>query len=477
MTDPRVSENVGVTRGGAVPPRSLEAERSVLGELLMNNSAWETIDGVIQADDFYDAAHRKVFRCISDLMDTGSPADMITVGSRMRDNKTLDEVGGSDFLADLTDVPSGGRNLKGHAQIIRDCAVLRELISVNEEIRDSAFHPGAKSPREVIDEAESRLLAVSARQDHLHKSYQPIADFSGDVMDTISKLAERRPGDVIGVPTGFADLDTLTSGLQPNELVIIAGRPGMGKTSLAMDIAKHVSDPTRSSEHGHGVMMFSLEMSGEQLMTRLLGNMGRIDYHKLRTGKLSSQEIDGINDTIGRIEGLDLYIDDTGDIDVMQIKAKARRLQREMKKRGRRLTMVVVDYLQLVRGGSGSDSIDNRAQVVSAITRGLKMLARELNIVVVAMSQLNRALETRHSKRPMLADLRESGAIEQDADLIMFLYRESEYNRDLPEEEATKAEIIVGKHRNGPTGMVEVTFLKQFASFRNRARPSNLPEY
>ncbi len=453
-------------RPGLVPPQSLEAERSVLGQLLVNNSAWEAVDGVITAEDFYDAGHRLVFECVRDLMDEGMPADLITVAKRLRDHGKLDRVGGADGLADLTQILSGGENLKGHARIIRDSATLRELISVTKEIGEHAYRPGGDDPRQVIDMAESRLLAVSERQSQLSRGYQAIGKFGDQVMDMIDRLSRRTDKtEVIGTPTGFYDLDRLTSGLQVNELAIIAGRPSMGKTSLALDIARHVADRETRTEHGNGVMMFSLEMSGEQLMTRMLGNVGEINYHKLRTGDLTEREMDKLVSVMGQIERLSLYIDDTGDIDIMQIRARARRVYRELKKDGQRLSLVIVDYLQLVRGNSVEG--ESRTQEVSSITRGLKSLAKELGVTVVALSQLNRALETRPNRRPILADLRESGAIEQDADLIMFLYRESAYNPEVEDE--TLSEIIVGKHRNGPTGNVKVTFLKQYASFRNRA--------
>jgi len=466
---PEETQSAAYAQAAAIPPRSLEAERSVLGEIMVNNTAWDTVEGVVRADDFYDAGHKKIFRCITELMGEGTPADIITVAKRLRDADELEQAGGTDALTDMASVQSGTENLKGHARVIRDCAVLRDIIGVTEQIRESAFHPKNRTVREVIDEAESRLLAVSADDESQRRTSRQIGDFSYEVTETIDRLSKRKDKSLpTGVPTGLIDLDRLTSGLQPGELVIIAGRPSMGKTALALDIARHVADPSTESDHGGSVLMFSLEMSAPQLLMRLLGNVGQIDQHKLRSGDLSEREADNLTRVIGQIEGLNFHVDDSSGIDVMQVKARSRRMQRKLRTDNKpRLGMILIDYLQLVGGEPGSNDSDNRAQSVAAITRGLKALARELDVVVVALSQLNRALETRNNRRPMMSDLRESGAIEQDADLIMFLYRDYQYSGK--EEDATKAEIIVGKHRNGPTGMVNATFLARYASFRNYA--------
>ena len=446
-----------------VPPHSWEAERSVLGALLMDNGLWEMVeDSLVVEDDFYSADHQKIFARIGELRAQSKPADLITVSKALTDNSMLDEVGGLEYLTGLTEVPAAAGNMKAYLNIIRDAAILRKLISELNVILETAYHPADKDPREIVDLAEGRIMKVTDRYLQSLGQIRELGYYSDIVIKYVDRLSEN-PGEPIGLATGFTDIDGMTSGLQDGELAIIAARPSMGKTALALNIARNVA----CSKGGpNAVLFFSMEMSGDQLTMRLLCSEAKINHHALRRGQLGDDGMQRMFGTLGKVEKWPIYMDDSSTLSVLELRSKARRLQRKLKADGKKLAMVMVDYLQLM--GEASDRVDNRAMEVSQISRGLKALAKELNLPVVALSQLNRSLENRPNRRPVLSDLRESGAIEQDADLILFIYRDDHYNEDSKNKGV--AEIIIGKQRNGPIGTVRLAFQSNTTTFSNLAR-------
>lgn len=439
-----------------VPPHSVEAEQSVLGGLMLDNTAWDKIADLLAADDFYRDDHRRIYRQIARLIDQSRPADVVTVAEAIESSDDKDKAGGLAYLGSLASSTPSAHNIRRYAEIVRERAILRRLVAVGNNIADSAFNQGGKEVSQLLDEAESRVFEIAEAGARGKQGFVELQPLLTQVMERIDTLYHREnPSLVTGVPTGFTDLDQMTSGLQEGDLVIIAARPSMGKTSLALNIAEHVAIDNRLP-----VAVFSMEMSGTQLATRMLGSVGRLDQHKLRTAQLTDEDWSRLTHAVGKLHDAPVHIDETPGLNPLELRARARRLHRQYGKLG----LVVIDYLQLM---SGTNHGENRATEISEISRSLKGLAKELKVPVIALSQLNRSVEQRQEKRPVMSDLRESGAIEQDADLILFIYRDEVYNRDSPHK--GKAEIIVGKQRNGPIGDVTLTFLGQYTRFENFA--------
>ncbi|MDR2506620.1 MAG: replicative DNA helicase [Candidatus Accumulibacter sp.] len=443
-----------------VPPHSIEAEQSVLGGLMLDNDAFEKISDLIDQNDFYRDEHRRIYRQIGRLLERGKPADAVTVAESLDQAGESEETGGLAYLGELvTNTPSAA-NIRRYAEIVRERAILRQLVAAGEEITTSAFNPLGRDPKTLLDEAEAKVFAIAEGGFRNQNTFQHIEPLLTQVVERITELHDRdNPSDITGIPTGFHDLDFKTSGLQTGDLLIIAGRPSMGKTSFALNIAEHVA-----IELGLPVAVFSMEMGGAQLAMRMLSSIGRIDAHRVRTGRLNDEEWSRLTFALGKMHNAPMYIDESSALNPVELRARVRRLYRQCGKIG----LVVVDYLQLMSATGGSG--ENRATEISEISRSLKGLARELSIPVIALSQLNRSLESRPNKRPVMSDLRESGAIEQDADVIVFIYRDEVYNPDTPDK--GKAEIIIGKQRNGPIGTVPLTFLGEFTRFENFANPN-----
>ena len=441
-----------------VPPHSVEAEQSLLGGLLIDNTAWDRLGGVLSDKDFYRPEHALIYKVITRLVGDNHPADVITVHDAIKFEQGGDLVS-VDYLNSLAQNTPSSANIKGYADIVRDRSILRRLIEVSDSIVNSAFVPEGRSVRTLLDEAESRILQIG-EEGSRKADYLEIEPLLRSVVARIDELYNRQGGsDITGIATGFIDLDKQTSGLQKGDLVIVAGRPSMGKTALALNIAENVA-----LSEGLPVVIFSMEMSGEQLASRLLGSVGRVDQSRMRTGKLQDDEWPRVTDAIARLSNTQILIDETGALSSLELRARARRIARNF---GGTLGLVVIDYLQLM-SGSGSE---NRATEISEISRSLKSLAKELQCPVVALSQLNRGLEQRPNKRPIMSDLRESGAIEQDADVIMFIYRDEVYHPDTTTDKGM-AEIIIGKQRNGPIGTVRLSWQGPYTKFDNLAMGS-----
>lgn len=444
--------------GLRVPPHSLEAEQSVVGGLLLDNQAWDRIGDVIRIDDFYRYDHRIIFEHIAKLINDTKPADVITVYEALQSSGKAQDVGGLAYLNTLaTNTPSAA-NIRRYAEIVRDRAVLRRLITISDDICSTALNPQGKDTKTILDEAESKIFKIAEDGARGAGGFQELQPVLGKVVERIDELYHRdSSSDITGISTGFADLDGKTSGLQPGDLIIVAGRPSMGKTAFSLNIGEHVA-----VEEGHAVAVFSMEMGATQLAMRLLGSVGRLDQHRLRTGRLTDEDWPRLTHAVEKMQNAQLFIDETPALSSMEVRARCRRLARQCGQLG----LVIIDYLQLM--GSSSPG-ENRATEISEISRSLKGLAKELNCPVIALSQLNRSLEQRPNKRPVMSDLRESGAIEQDADVILFIYRDEVYNPDTPDKGT--AEIIIGKQRNGPIGSIRVTFLGQYTKFENYAGP------
>lgn len=438
------------------PPHSIEAEQSVLGGLMLDNSAWEKIADLLTEADFYRHDHRIIFKHIARLVDIARPADVVTVSESLDKNAELSSVGGLAYLASLAQNTPSAANIRRYGEIVRERSVMRSLALVGTEIVESAYNPQGRDAAQLLDEAEGKVFQIAESTAKSKQGFLEMPALLKEVVERIDMLYSRdNPDDVTGIPTGFVDLDAKTSGLQPGDLVIVAGRPSMGKTAFSMNIAEHVA-----IEAGLPVAVFSMEMGGTQLVMRMLGSVGRLDQHILRTGKLGDEDWQKLTFAIGKLSDAPMYIDETPALTALELRARARRLARQ---HGGKLGLIVIDYMQLM-SGSGRSS-DNRASELGEISRGLKGLAKELQVPVIALSQLSRSVEQRTDKRPMMSDLRESGAIEQDADLIIFMYRDDYYNADSPDKGL--AEAIIGKHRNGPTGKVRLAFLGHFAKFDN----------
>ncbi|GAW32564.1 replicative DNA helicase [Carboxydocella sp. JDF658] len=434
-----------------VPPHNLDAEQSVLGSMLLDQEAVFKAMEIIRAEDFYRDAHRLIFEAICDLADRSEPVDIITVAEELRQRGQLDKVGGAAYIATLSGIVPTAANVEYYARIIREKSLLRALISAATRIAQLGYE-GEAEAEEILMQAEKMIYDLSQRK--ASRTFATMHEILMETFDRIEYLYQNK-GDVTGVPTGFIDLDRLTSGLQPSDLIIVAARPAMGKTSFCLNIAQHAA-----IKAGIPVAIFSLEMSKEQLVQRMLCSEAMVDQHRLRTGQLTEQDWPRLVRAVGPMAQAPIFIDDTVGISVLEMRAKCRRLKAE-----HGLGLVIIDYLQLMQGSRRSES---RQQEISEISRALKGLARELNVPVIALSQLSRAVEQTHDKRPNLSHLRESGAIEQDADIVSFIYREEYYNPDT--EKKGIAEIIIAKHRNGPVGSVELGFLNEFTKFVNLER-------
>lgn len=443
-----------------VPPHSIEAEQSVLGGLLLDNAAFDKIADLVGESDFYRDEHKRIYRQIRKLLERNKPVDVVTVAESLDLSGEGGETGGLAYLGELAANTPSAANIRRYAEIVRERAVLRQLVTAGDEIAGSALNPLGRDPKQLLDEAEARVFAIAEGGFRHQTGFQHINPLLTQVVDRIQELHDRdNPSDITGVPTGYHDLDSKTSGLQPGDLLIIAGRPSMGKTSLALNMAEYVA-----IEVGLPVAVFSMEMGGTQLAMRMLSSVGRLDAHRVRTGRLDDDDWSRLSFALGKMHEAPLYIDETPALNPIDLRARARRLHRQCGKLG----MIVIDYLQLM---SVSGQGENRATEISEISRSLKSLAKELNVPVVALSQLNRSLEQRPNKRPVMSDLRESGAIEQDADVIMFIYRDEVYNPDTPDKGS--AEIIIGKQRNGPIGMTRLTFVGEYTRFENFASPGS----
>ncbi len=435
-----------------VPPHSIEAEEAVIGGILLDNAAMDRAIELIGSEDFYREAHRKIFRAMLDLGERHEPVDLITLSDALGSRNELQEVGGAAYLAELVERVPTAANVAYYARIVKDKAVLRALISTTTDIALRSY----EAPADVdnfLDQAEHQIFQLSERK--ARKSFFRVSEIVVESMKAVEQLYERQEL-VTGVPSGFVDLDKKTAGLQPGDLIIVAGRPSMGKTAFALNMAQYAG-----LEAGIGVAVFSLEMSKEQLVLRMLCCEARVDQSKVRAGFAAQRDYPKLAIAAERLSEAPIYIDDTPALSVLELRAKARRLKRE---RDANLGLIIVDYLQLMRG----IATDSREQEISSISRSLKALAKELNVPVIALSQLNRAVESRADKRPIMADLRESGAIEQDADVIMFLYRPWVYDPKNADER--EAEVIIGKQRNGPTGTVPLTFFSEYTRFDNRVQ-------
>ncbi len=454
MADAYANGNTEEISSLKTPPHSVEAEQAVLGGLLLDNSVWVRVADIISEEEFYQKRHKFIFRHISALVDANKAADAITVSESLSSTEELEGVGGLAYLGLLVQNTPSSENTKRYAEIVREKAVLRSLAAVANQIVDSSFSPMGKPASQVVDEAESKIFAISEHGSKIQQGFSKLEPVITEVVEKVEALYnQENPSDITGIPTGFTDLDRMTAGFQEGDLIIIAGRPSMGKTALALNIAEHVA-----VNSGLPVGIFSMEMSASQLVMRTLGSMGKFDQHKLRTGRLSVEEWGRFTDPVVKLTNAPIQIDEAGALNALELRARARRLHREYKKLG----LIIIDYLQLM---SSPSSGENRATEISEISRSLKSLAKELQVPVVALSQLNRSVEQRPNKRPVMSDLRESGAIEQDADVILFIYRDEVYNPDSPDKGT--AELIVAKQRNGPTGQILLTFQGEFTRFTN----------
>ncbi|CAM5784109.1 MAG: replicative DNA helicase [Burkholderiales bacterium] len=442
-----------------IPPHSIEAESSVLGGLLLDNGAWDRVGDVLIEGDFYRYEHRLVYGVLAKLVGESKPADVITVHEELQRQGKGDEIGGLAYLNALAQYVPSASNIRRYAEIVRERSILRQLVSASDDIATSAFSTQGRAVASILDDAESKIFKIGEQSSRMKQGFQAMDSLVVKLLDRVQEMADN-PNDVTGVPTGFYDLDRMTAGLQAGDLVVLAARPSMGKTAFAINIAEHVA-----LNEGLPVAVFSMEMGASQLAVRIVGSIGRIDQGHLRTGRLTDEEWPRLTEAIERLRNVSLHIDETPGLTPAELRANARRLARQCGKLG----LIVVDYLQLMSGSSSGD--ENRATELGEISRGLKALAKELECPVIALSQLNRSVEQRTDKRPMMSDLRESGAIEQDADIIMFIYRDDYYNKD--SREPGVAEIIIGKQRNGPTGTVKLAFIKPLTRFESLAPGSN----
>ena len=438
-----------------LPPHSLEAEQSVLGGLLLDNEAESRIGDVISDADFYSDAHRVIWQHAMRLIGDGKPADAVTVAELLSSTQKLDYVGGLAYIGALVQGVPTTANIRHYAQIVRERSILRQLASTAGEIADAAYNPLGRSARAVLDEAETKVMHIAEQGQRGQKQYALLGDLLSGVVERIEELFNRdNPSEVTGVGTGFADLDRMTAGLQPGDMVVVAGRPSMGKTALAVNIGEHVALNMKLP-----VVIFSMEMGANQLALRLIGSVGRLQSQNLRTGRLQADDWNKLSAALGRLNEAPILIDETPALTAMEVRSRSRRIAKQYQGK---LGLIIVDYLQLMQATAVGE---NRATEISEISRSLKALVKELKVPVMALSQLNRGLEQRPNKRPVMSDLRESGAIEQDADVILFIYRDEVYNPDTPEKGV--AEIIIGKQRNGPIGTVRLTFLGEYTRFES----------
>lgn len=434
-----------------LPPHSIDAEQAVLGALMLDNGPWSDVVEVLMPEDFYRKEHRLIFSAMLHQGEANNPIDVVTLSEVLDNRGELDLVGGLDYLGELVNHTPSTANILAYANIIRERAILRKLISVGNDIADRSFNPDGRDSTDLVDMAEREVFNIADERPR-DKGPQSVTPLLRGALDRIDELFNSQ-GSLTGLSTGFKDLDEMTSGLQRSDLVIVAARPSMGKTSFAMNLVEHAM-----MHQDKPVLVFSMEMPAESLITRMLSSIGRIDQSRIRDGKLAGEDWDKLTGAVSKLKDRPLYIDDTPGLSPMEMRARARRLAREHGDLG----MIMVDYLQLMQIKGSSE---NRTNEISEISRGLKTMAREFNCPLVALSQLNRSLEQRPNKRPVMSDLRESGAIEQDADLILFIYRDEVYNPDT--EHQGMAEIIIGKHRNGPIGTRNLSFIGKFTRFEN----------
>ncbi len=443
-----------------VPPHSMEAEQSVLGGLMLDNRAWEQISDLVNENDFYRHDHTLIFRAISTLTDEDKPYDVVTISDWLEQRNELDNIGGLAYLGILANDTPTAVNIKAYASIVREYSVLRSLIQVGHEITDSAYNADGRTSKELVDEAERRVFQIAEQGAGQSQGFEDIKTLLTKAVERVEELF-KSDEPLTGISSGFSKFDEMTSGLQDSDLIIVAGRPSMGKTTFAMNMAENAAVSAEKS-----VAVFSMEMPGEQLAMRMMSSLGRIDQHHLRTGKLQDHDWPRLTSSVSMLSKARLFIDDTPSLSPTELRARTRRLKRE-----HGLDLVIIDYLQLMQVGG---STENRATEISEISRNLKALAKELSVPIVALSQLNRSVEQRPDKRPVMSDLRESGGIEQDADVILFIYRDEVYN---PESEAKgTAEILIRKQRNGPIGKLRLAFLGQYTRFENLAYDDFIPD-
>ncbi|HMK74814.1 MAG TPA: replicative DNA helicase [Thermodesulfobacteriota bacterium] len=452
--------NEAVFSSHKLPPQHIEAEQSVLGGILIENEAINRVTEILDADDFYRDAHRKIFDALINLSERDEPSDLITLTNELRKIDQLDSVGGASYLATLIDSVPTAANIEYYAKIVKEKAILRKLIQTSTEIITQSYEDRG-DVEGFLDEAERAIFEISEKR--VRPSFYPIREIVKQSFTTIERLFKKKEA-VTGVPSGFKELDRMTAGFQPSDLIIIAGRPSMGKTAFCLDVAEYAA-----IENKIPVAIFSLEMSKEQLVIRMLCSQANVEGTRLRTGYLNESDWPKLTIAAGNLSEAPIYIDDTAALSALELRAKARRLKSEYS-----LGMVIIDYLQLMKGRA---RVESRQQEISEISRSLKALAKELNIPVIAVSQLSRKTEERTGNRPQLSDLRESGAIEQDADLILFIYRDEVYNRSEDNPNRGKAEVIIGKQRNGPIGKIDLAFLDKFTTFKDLYRGENENNY
>jgi len=439
-----------------VPPHSVEGEQSVLGGLLLDNLAWDRAADLLTESDFYRFEHRLIFGAIAALVQAGKPADVITVFERLQSIGKADDCGGLAYLNALAQSVPSAANMRRYAEIVRERAILRKLIAASDEIATAAFNTQGRAVAQVQDEAEAKILKIGEEGARQRQGFQSIDKLVVALLDRVNELHDNGAEDVTGVRTGYFDLDRDTAGLQKGDLIVLAARPSMGKTAFVLNIAEHVAVKEELP-----VVVFSMEMGASQLALRMVGSIGRINQQNLRTGRLADDEWSRLAEAVDKLSKAHVFIDETPGLTVAELRARARRMARQLGGLG----LICIDYLQLMSGSGGSE--ENRATELGEISRGLKALAKELQCPVIALSQLNRSVESRNDKRPMMSDLRESGAIEQDADVILFIYRDDYYVKE--SKEPGVAEIIIAKQRNGPVGTIRLTFLKPLTRFENRA--------
>jgi replicative DNA helicase len=435
-----------------VPPHNIHAEQSLLGGLMLDNSTWDRIADMVTERDLYRREHRLIFRAIAKLAAEDQPFDLVTLAETLERTEQLESAGGLPYLGTIANETPSAANIKAYAKIVRQTSVLRQMIAAGTDIADSGYNPMGRDASELLDAAERRVFEIAEQEARGGGGFQPIKTLLVRAVERIDALYQRDEP-ITGLATGFTDFDMMTSGLQPADLIIVAGRPSMGKTSFAMNMAEHVAIQSKRP-----VAVFSMEMPGDALAMRMMSSLGRIDQHRVRTGRLEDDEWPRLTSAVNILAGASMFIDDTPALSPTEVRARARRLKRDQDDLG----LIVLDYIQLMQApGVG----ENRATEISAISRSLKALAKELNVPVIALSQLNRSLEQRPNKRPVMSDLRESGAIEQDADLIVFIYRDEVYHEDTKDKGV--AEIIIAKQRNGPIGTTRLTFLGKYTKFEN----------
>lgn len=457
-----------------MPPHSIDAEQSVLGGLMLSNEKLEDVAVIVNEFDFYTKQHQVIYAAIIELNQKNKPFDIVTVIEALNSNGLLETAGQKGYLVELVQNTPGAANILYYAQLVREKSILRSLITSSNDIAEVCYHPQGRDIREILDFAEQKVMSIAEHNSGKQREYKTMETLLESAIVKIDELFNS-DGNITGEETHLTEFDAITSGLQKGDLVIVAGRPSMGKTTFSMNLAENIATKNQTS-----VAVFSMEMPGEQLAMRMISSIGRIDAQRMRTGKFQQDDWPKLNKAVSILSNADVYIDDSPALMITELRARARRIDKDVRAKQLKkahtdgvenphskvtgLGLIVIDYLQLMRG---SNTNDNRVNEISEISRGLKALAKELNIPVIALSQLNRSLEQRPNKRPVMSDLRESGAIEQDADIIIFIYRDEVYNPD--SEDKGTAEIILGKHRNGPLATVRVTFIGQYTRFENHA--------